>query len=66
MINTHEPDTCCGKALSKALLSGSLDNADRWTHEKCGLDWLAVQHYDETTGLPTIRHWLPHCPALRF
>jgi hypothetical protein len=39
MLNTHESDRCCGKALSKELLSGRLDNASSWVCPKCGETW---------------------------
>jgi hypothetical protein len=52
MLNTHEPDDCCAKALSKALRSGALDKAETWKHEKCGLEWRPV-HIGEA------RHWQP-------
>lgn len=54
MLDTQQPDECCGDALSEALRSGQLDMVDSWTHEECGLNWLAVVN-DERT----VRHWSP-------
>lgn len=56
-LNTHEPDACCGKALSKALASGVLDDTTMWTHEQCGLDWKVQIIAGEETE---VRHWSPH------
>lgn len=57
MLNSHEADACCGAAIGDALLSGALDQAERWTHEECGMEWRP-----ELFG--TIRHWKPHPIAL--
>lgn len=53
MLNTHEPDACCGEALNAALLAGLLDSTDTWVHEVCGEEWHAVMVGD-------VRHWHPH------
>ncbi len=52
-LDMADPDPCCGKALSKALGSGSLNEKSEWTHEKCGCRWQARQMGDGS------RHWHP-------
>lgn len=54
-LQGHEPDECCGEAIARALLSGKLDEAEEWTHEKCGMSWKAHT-------LAGQRHWIPDCP----
>lgn len=54
-LQGHEPDECCGEAIARALLSGKLDEAEEWTHEKCGMSWKA----HDVAGQ---RHWIPDCP----
>jgi len=39
VIDTYDPDPCCGKRLSEALLSGRLDEAQSWQCPKCGTQW---------------------------
>jgi hypothetical protein len=58
MLNSHEPDKCCGKTLGKALLSGALDTAVSWTCPKCGLEWRPrFRGFDQ---LPDgMLHWEP-------
>ena len=60
MINTYEPDFCCGDALSEALRSGALDDTDVWTHEKCGVIWRATRTDAEPPLEVWVRHWTPH------
>jgi hypothetical protein len=67
MLNTHESDPCCGKALSKTLLSGALDTASIWTCPKCGLEWKPRTTFTvaKAEGLfamaeVSLRHWEPH------
>ena len=60
MLNTHDPDECCAEDLSTALRSGSLDNTDTWTHEKCGLEWKATRVDAEPPLEVWVRHWSPH------
>jgi hypothetical protein len=66
ILNSHEPDECCGKALSKALLSGSLDTANSWECPKCGQEWRPkLTKFIPGDGALTlapdpIRHWTPH------
>ena len=52
-LDMAEPDDCCGRAMSKALHSGSLKQKTEWTHEKCGCRWQARQMTDGS------RHWYP-------
>lgn len=56
---THEPDDCCGKRISKALRDGTLDVSESWECPKCGLCW-------KPTIVEGLRHWAPHCPVMRF
>lgn len=67
MFSTYEPDECCGAALSEALRSGALENTDTWTHEKCGLTWLATRIDAEPPLEVWIRHWAPveHIEVIR-
>lgn len=58
-LNTHEPDACCGKHLSKALRSGLLDSLDTWMCPKCGMEW-------QPRMVETLRHWEPHPVILIF
>lgn len=53
MLNSHEPDPCCGKHISKALLSGALNDAIHWECPECGEQWKPELH-------GTVRHWQPH------
>lgn len=53
-LHSHEPDDCCGKRISIALLSGGLDKLDVWTCPKCGLEWRALL---DVIG---VKHWHPH------
>ena len=52
-VQSYQPDECCGKHLSKALLAGTLDEVDRWECPKCGCEWRAEMK-------ESIRHWVPH------
>ena len=52
MLNAYEEDECCGNALGDALLSGSLDGADSWTHEECGQEW-------KPEVINGLRYWRP-------
>lgn len=52
ILNSHESDPCCGKAIVKALLSGSLDTAEVWPCPVCGMEWKPTIVYG-------IRHWSP-------
>ncbi len=52
-LDMAEPDPCCGKALHKALASGSLASKSEWVHEKCGCRWEACI---TTEG---VRFWRP-------
>ena len=51
-LNLYQPDACCGRDLMKALLSGALDNAESWTHEKCGGEWRCATK-------DGVRYWAP-------
>jgi len=61
VLQTYEPDDCCGTPLYKAMRTGALDQANEWTCPKCGSTWrprpLTI------TGTPTMRHWEPACDA---
>lgn len=61
MLNSHEADPCCGDALSEALRSGALDDAESWTHEECGMEWKPrfTSQRIEGWDAVTIRHWVP-------
>ncbi len=48
-----EPDSCCGKALHKAMFAAELRNKTEWTHEKCGCKWQARIMSDGS------RYWYP-------
>ena len=37
MLQSHEPDQCCGKHISKALRAEELDTAAEWTCPRCGV-----------------------------
>ncbi len=58
-LNTHEPDLCCAKRLSKELRDGKLDGKNSWECPKCGVEWVC-----DLVG--TFRHWRPNCPVMRF
>jgi hypothetical protein len=51
-LHSHEPDTCCGAAISKALRSGLLNTVERWECPKCGMLWTPEMHGE-------IKHWMP-------
>lgn len=51
-LNTHVPDTCCSKPLSKALSGGLLAGKDSWDCPKCGVSWKARM-------VQAVRHWEP-------
>lgn len=53
MLQSFEPDECCGDDLADALLSGELDTAETWTHEGCGQQWRPIE-------FEGVRHWHPH------
>jgi hypothetical protein len=52
VINSHAPDPCCGKHLSKALRTGMLDTVMHWECPKCGTQW-------KPTLIAGVRHWQP-------
>jgi hypothetical protein len=52
ILNSYEPDECCGDRISKALRSGALENKDSWTCPKCGMEW--TPH-----SMGRINHWFP-------
>ena len=52
MLQSHEPDQCCGKHISKALRAEELDTAAEWTCPRCGVLWTA-------TIEGTVKHWSP-------
>ena len=68
MLNSHEQDPCCGKAISEALRSGALYAADSWSCPECGMEWKprnATYYYLDGNISPIppenrIRHWSPH------
>lgn len=51
-LNSHEPDSCCGRAISKALREEQLNKIEEWVCAKCGMKWTPEMH-------GTIRHWMP-------
>ena len=53
MLNSHEPDPCCGTAISKALLDGKLDGHASWNCSDCGTLW-------RPRIMEGIIHWEPH------
>lgn len=55
-LSVYADDECCGKALSKALLSGALESADSWTHTKCGTEW---KPRTENFNGVMVRNWQP-------
>lgn len=60
-LNTYEPDSCCGRAISKALRADMLNDTDRWECPKCGMLWTpemraATSGESDVTG---VRHWMP-------
>jgi hypothetical protein len=42
ILNSYDPDPCCGKAICKALASGALETATIWACPNCGLEWKPV------------------------
>jgi hypothetical protein len=52
VLNSFEPDDCCGKHISKASRAGVLEAVTTWTCERCGTDW-------KPTTMGNIRHWKP-------
>ncbi len=52
-LDLAEVDSCCGKALAKALQSGALADKAEWMHEKCGCRWTARQMSDGS------KYWYP-------
>lgn len=51
-LNTYEPDSCCGRAISKALRADMLNDTDRWKCPKCEMLWTPEMRGD-------LRHWMP-------
>lgn len=75
MLNTHASDNCCGKALSKLLREGKLDNVAEWECPKCGEMWkpellTSTAMADGAMLVAQARHWtmrpavIVHRPAL--
>lgn len=52
MLQSYEPDPCCGKHISKAIRSEELDKREEWECPKCGLLWKPALE-------GTVRHWSP-------
>lgn len=52
LLDTYEPDRCCGRILAKALASGSLSNETVWECPVCCTTWKATQ-------AGPVRHWGP-------
>jgi hypothetical protein len=52
-MQSFQEDSCCGKHLSKALMSGALDTVNTWECPTCGCEWRAQT-------IDSIRHWSPH------
>ena len=62
MLDTYEPDDCCGKRLAKALLAATAPLSE-WTCPKCGTEW--KPHTNQITGW-RFRHWIPEAPVVVF
>lgn len=52
MLNTYEPDDCCGRHISNALRKDELETAERWECPKCGTEWTPAI-------IGEARHWSP-------
>ena len=67
ILNSHEPDECCGKHISKWLLTGSpfvIENAASWSCPECGTEWkprvFAGGDDPNLIWDQAVRHWSPH------
>lgn len=58
-LDSFEPDTCCGSAISKAARSGVLGSVTSWECPKCGMEWQPAQ-------VGSIRHWSPTPAVMIF
>lgn len=60
VIQTHENDSCCGKAIGKAIAAGALDGLKTWECGKCGMEW-TPDEFEVTLNGETIRgrKWRP-------
>ena len=77
MLNSHDPDPCCGKFISDDLRSGALDEAYLWTCPECGIEWRPLEVRTDKPVMTAAdnplfrnieypvfaRHWSPH-PAV--
>ncbi len=64
LLQTYQPDNCCGSYLSTALLSGKLECVGSWHCPVCEQEWRAeVFQLDMGEG---VRYWSPHSPVLIF
>jgi len=59
MLDTYEPDDCCGKRLAKALLAAT-EPLMEWTCPKCGTEWRPHAMASD------MRHWMPEAPVVVF
>lgn len=55
IVNTFEPDECCGKGLTLATLK----DLQSWECSKCGAEW-------KPTDYGTVRHWVPTPAVMIF
>ena len=57
---SHAPDGCCAKHISKALRKGDLDTAEIWNCPKCGTEWKPSMVSATSDMANPIRHWQPY------
>lgn len=59
ILNSHEPDDCCGRHINKAMREGKLDTATVFVCPRCGLEWKPLTVSDDYTGEVLAQHWTP-------
>lgn len=77
MMQSWEPDKCCGKRLAKAIASGAITEVSTsWDCPECGCTWkprtLVKDVHVQADGAIlasvehiSLRHWEPH-PAIEL